>query len=332
MKSNKIVSNIGLDIGTSKVKLVELQALQDTVELVKFDLQPIEPDLGSLLKRLTPSYQAVNISVSGAQTVIRYIDFPKMEEAELKQALKFEAQKYIPFPISEVKLDSYILRTTLADNKMLVLVAAVKKDFVNQRLKIIQEAGFKANIVDLDSLALINAFNFNYPKDENADTKNKAVALLNIGASMSNLSILESGLPVLSRDIHIAGNTLTQKIQDLLSIDPKAAEEAKLNTQKEQLEKVIAAADAVLSDLAKELRVSFDYYESQSTSSVTRIFLSGGGGQMAGLKDALANLLGFEVEYWDPFRKIKIPENIDTEEIKALSGQLAVAVGLALRK
>jgi type IV pilus assembly protein PilM len=255
-----------------------------------------------------------------------------MEEAELKQALKFEAQKHIPFPINEVKLDSYILRDAFVDNKMLVLVAAVKRDFISQRLKIIQEAGFKINIVDLDSIALINAFNFNYPKDENTDTKNKAVALLNIGASMSNLSILENGLPVLSRDIYIAGNNLTQKIQDLLGLDYKAAEGAKFHIEKDKSEKLNTATESVLSDLAKELRVSFDYYESQSTSSVTRIFLSGGGAVMTGFKDALANLLGFEVEYWDPLRKVIIPENIDSKNAQVLSGQLAVAVGLALRR
>jgi len=331
MKSKKTSSNIGLDIGTSTVKLVELKFLKDTVELARFNLEPMQADLNSQLKRIVPS-QAINISVSGVSTVIRYIDFPRMNEVELKQALKFEAQKYIPFPINEVNLDSHILKKGLSDSKMLVLVAAVKKDFINQRLKLIQEAGIKANIIDLDSLALVNAFNFSYSEEERKDLKNKAVALLNIGASMSNLNILENGLPVLSRDIYIAGNNITQKIQDIFSIDVKSAEELKLNIDKERMDKVVTAAESVLSDLAKELRVSFDYYESQSSSSVARILLSGGGSRFSGLKDMLANLLGIEVESWDPFKQIGIAGNIDSERVKALSGQLAVAVGLALRK
>jgi len=331
MKSKKTSSSIGLDIGTSEVKLVELKFLKDAVELARFNLEPIQADLVSLLKRIAPS-QAINISVSGASTVIRYIDFPRMNEDELKQALRFEAQKYIPFPINEVNLDNYILKEDLSDNKMLVLVAAVKKEFINQRLKLIQEAGLKINIVDLDSLALINAFNFSYSKEEDADIKNKTIALLNIGASMSNLNILENGHPVLSRDIYIAGNNLTGRIQDATGIDLKSAEELKPDIDKEKLNKVITAAEPVISDLSKELRTSFDYYESQSASSVSKIFLSGGGSKFAGLKDILANLLSIEVEYWDSLRQISIADHIDSKEAKELSAQLAVAVGLALRK
>ena len=331
MKSKKVSSSIGLDIGTSTIKLVELKFLKDTVELARFNLEPMQADLNAQLKRIAPSC-AINIAVSGAQTVIRYIDFPRMNEDELKQALKFEAQKYIPFAINEVNLGSYILKEDLPDNKMLVLVAAVKKEFINQRLKLIREAGLKINIVDLDSLALINAFNFNYAKEEDAQTKNKTIALLNIGASMSNLNILENGHPVLSRDIYIAGNNFTGKIQDATGIDLKSSEELKPDIDKEKLNKVVTAAEPVISDLAKELRTSFDYYESQSASSLSKIFLSGGGSKFTGLKGTLANLLSIEVEYWEPLRQISIADSIDSKEAKELSSQLAVAVGLALRK
>jgi len=333
MKSKKSSSSIGLDIGTSTVKLVELKVLKDKdiVELVRFDLEPIQADSTPLLKKISPS-QSITISVSGISTVIRYIDFPRMNEDELKQALKFEAQKFIPFPINEVNLDSHILKEGLSDSKMLVLVAAVKKDFITQRLKLIQEAGIKTDIIDLDSLALVNAFNFSYSEEERKDLKNKAIALLNIGASMSNLNILENGLPVLSRDIYAAGNNITQKIQDIFSIDAKSAEELKLNIDKERMDKVVTAVESVLSDLAKELRVSFDYYESQNSSSVVKILLSGGGSKFSGLKDMLANLLSIEVEYWDPLKQISIPDSFDCKQLKELSSQFAVAVGLALRK
>jgi len=331
LKSSGERTSAGLDIGTSTIKLVELKFLKDTVELARFNLEPIQADLSSQLKRIAPS-QAINISLSGASTVIRYIDFPRMKEDELKQALRFEAQKYIPFAINEVNLDSYILKEDLSDNKMLVLVAAVKKEFINQRLKLIQEAGLKTNIVDLDSLALINAFNFNYSKEEDANIKNKTIALLNIGASMSNLNILENGHPVLSRDIYIAGNNLAGKMQDAVGIDLKSIGELEPNIDKEKLNKVVITAESVLSDLSKEIRTSFDYYESQSASSVSKIFLSGGGSKFSGLKDMLANLLGIEVEYWDPLRQISIADSIDSKEAKELSAQLAVAVGLALRK
>lgn len=323
----------GLDIGSSAIKSVELKFAKDTIELTGFGLEPVQEDLISSLKKVSVK-GPINTSVSGASTVIRCIDFPRMSEDELKQAMKFEVQKYIPFGINDVNLDSYILKEKPLDNKLLVLVAAAKKEFVNQRLKLIQEAGLRVNIVDLDSLALANAFNFNYPKDSGEGLKNKTTAILNIGASISNLNIMEEGLPVLSRDIYIAGNNLTQRIQDTFGVDFQSAEELKFNMDKdkEKSGKISVMAEQVLSDLAKELRVSFDYYESQSASFVAKIFLSGGGSKFLGLKDKLANLLTIEVDYWDPLRRLTIADGVDKEKMGKVSNELAVSVGLALRK
>ena len=290
-------------------------------------------DLKPVLKKMAESQgiKTLNLSVSGAATMIRYVSFPTMNEEELRQALKFEGQKHIPFAIESVSLDSYILKPDLPDNKMLVLLVAVKKDALSQRLKSIEEAGLKANIVDIDSIALINAFNFNYYQEKET-LKNKAAALLNVGAAQSNLNIIEGNIPRLSRDIFIAGNNFTQKIADTLGIDFKAAEDLKVNPSNENAEKAVSAVESVLSGLASEIRTSFDYYESQCASSVIKIFLSGGGAKFPGLNGMLANLLGIDVEYWDPLKQINIARNLNAQDIKTLSAQLGVAVGLALRR
>ena len=324
--------SVGMDIGTSAIKTVKLKFSKDSFELCSFNLEPAQIDLGPVLKKIGSSCDTkrINLSISGPSTIIRYVDFPQMNAGELKQALRFEAEKYIPFSIPDVNLDSHILKPDLPNNKMLILLAAVKKESLNQRLKLIEDANLQANLIDLDSLALINAFNFNYAGDDNL--KAKTIALLNIGAHLSNLNILENAIPRLSRDIQIAGNNFTQKLQDTLSIDFKSAEELKLHPDKERLDKITVALESALSGLAREVRASFDYYESQSTANVAKIFLSGGGSLFAGLKDMLVNLLGMEVEYWDPLKKISIPESIDSQKVKALSAQLAVAVGLALRE
>lgn len=293
--------SVGLDIGAAAIKLVKLKSSKGRVQLCDFAVQAAVPDLTAGLKKLIQSQgiQRVNLSVSGPATLTRYVLFPKMNDDELKQALKFEAQKYIPFPIDEVNLDACILKTGLPDNKILVLLAAVKKEFLEQRLKLVADAGLETNTVDIDSLALIKAFNFNYPQDSGA----KAVALLNIGAATTNLNILEDGISCLSRDILIAGNQLSRQLNE-----------------------------AMVANLANEARASFDYYESQGAFSVGKIFLSGGGSLCPGLKDMLVNLLGVEAEYWDPLRKISISEALDALKVKTLSAQLAVAVGLSLRK
>ncbi len=325
--------SIGVDIGVSQVKVVKLKLGRDPAELCSFNAEPTRFELGEALGHLLQGHAGsgdlINISVSGQQSVIRYVNFVRMNNSELRQALKFEAQKHIPFSINEVNLDGSILKDDLPDNKMLVLIAAVKKELVNQRLKLTESLGYRTNIIDIDSLALLNAFNYNYPAEEGED--HKAIALINIGASMTNLDILDDGIPRLSRDLHIAGNAFTQKIADIFGIDFANAEHLKINPDQEKINKVNAGIESALASLAGEIRTSFDYYESQGASNVSKVFLSGGGAKFIGLKEMLAHLLGIEVEYWDPFKKIKIPENIDANKLKSLSGELNVAVGLALR-
>jgi len=317
--------SLGLDIGTATVKLVKLKFTKEgAVELLAFAVKPSLKELSA-----DTDVKQVNVSISGTSAIIRYITFPKMSPQELKQALKFEAQKYIPFPVAELNLGSVILKDDLPDNKMLVLLAAVRKEILSQRVKALDEFGLQARLIDIDSLALINAFNFNYPPQ--ADPKNKSPALLNIGASFSNLNILEDGIPRLSRDIHIAGNNFTQKIADTLGMEFLAAEELKLNPDQESLSKITVLAEGSAASLVSEIRTSFDYYESQGASSVGKIYLSGEGSILSGLKEALASLLGIEVEYWNPLAKINLSPGIDAGKLKGHLAQLPVAVGLALR-
>ena len=320
--------SVGLDIGTSELKLIKTELDKENQQLTSFLVEPVGQNLGAALKRIAQEQglKKVNISVSGPSAIIRYVSLPRMTEEELKQAVKFEVEKHIPFPVSEVNADAHILRNDLADNKMLVLIAAVKKEFLNQRIKLLEEAGLRINTVAIDSVALVNAFNFNYPELD----KTKAVALLNIGAAFSNLNILEGGSPRLSRDIHIAGNNFTRKIADTLGVDLKVAEALKLNPDKERLEKVNSAVDLVLSQLAIETRISFDYHESQSASTVAKIFLSGGASLYPGLKENLANALGVGVDYWDPFKQITLSPQLDALVLKLMGAKLATAAGLAL--
>ncbi|MFH0739173.1 MAG: type IV pilus assembly protein PilM [Candidatus Omnitrophota bacterium] len=321
---------LGLDIGTSGIKFIKLRFVKEGIELCGFGAEPMQADLEPLLKNIAQSQniKKANISVSGPSAIIRYVNFPKMTAQELAQSLKFEAQKHIPFTVSEVNLDAAILKSDLPDNKILVMLAAIKKEFLEQRLKLIESAGLHVSNVDIDSVAIINAFNFNYTKEDLPQSK--SIALLNIGSSFSNLSILEGGMPHLSRDIQVAGNNFTQKLEDVLEIDFKSAEALKLNPDKEKAQKITQALESMLSGLAVEVRTSFDYYESQSTLSVAKIFLSGAGSIFPGFKDILANLLGIEVEYWDPLRKIKVSEEVDAQKAKAIASQLAVAIGIAL--
>jgi type IV pilus assembly protein PilM len=322
--------SFGLDIGSRAIKFVKLKFFKDTIELCAAESAEVQLDVSGVLKKFKHSFEvpSVNIGICGPATVIRYVEFPLMNKAELKQALRFEAQKHIPFSLNDVILDGHILKDNLPDNKMLVLVAAAKKEAIQQRLKLISEAGLRVNRIDIDSISLVNAFNHSYAQEP--DVKNKVVGMLNIGSILSSLNILEDGVPRLSRDIHIAGNNFTQKIADAFGLDFKAAEELKRNPEGERREKAAESVESVLSGLAGEVRISFDYYESQSASSVSKIFLSGGGSRFSGLKEMLANLMGIEVQTWDPCKQIAIPDDLDHQKIQDLGGSMGVAAGLAL--
>lgn len=324
--------SIGLNLGFSAVKLVRLRFHKDSPELCGFAIEHSQADMEDILRKLTqdvPS-KSVNISVSGQQAIIRYIDFPKMKPEELRQALKFEAQKHIPFPVSEVSIDGCILRDDLPDNKMKVLLAAVKKDLIEQRLKLLSAAGLSVNVIEIDSISLVNAFNYNYADDDKV--KNKTVALLNIGSATSNLNIIENGLLAMSRDIAIGGNNLTQRIADSAGVDFKAAEVLKTGKDKKLDAKAVAAIEPVFAKLAQEVRTSFDYHESRSASSVEGIFISGGASLHPGINELFGTYLGLDVASWDPLRKLKVASTVDQEKLKSVSGQLAVAIGLGLRK
>ncbi len=175
----------------------------------------------------------------------------------------------------------------------------------------------------------MNAFTYSYGAEP--EVGSKTIALVNIGATFSNLTILEGLVPRLSRDIHIAGNNLNQKIMDVFNVDYRQAEALKKSAEPDRALKIKAIADAVMTDLAGEVRTSFDYFESQSTSSVSKIFVTGGGSSGCLGKEMLQSLLGIEVECWDPLRKMTFASEEIEKKCSGLSFMLGIAAGLALR-
>lgn len=322
--SSKSQYTIGLDIGTSAVRMVKLKFEGDTAELADFAIKGKIKEISAELDG-----RKVNTALSGPSALIRYVQFPRMSAPELKQALKFEAQKHIPFSVSELYLDAFILKPEMPDNKMLVLLVAIKKEIVNQRLEIMKSEGLRIEVLDFDSIALVNAFNFSY--GDEPEVKDRTIALLNIGASFSNLNILEGSIPRMSRDIHAAGNNLTQKIMDIFSVDHTTAEYLKRNPDPEKASRIATLAEAALTDIASEVRTSFDFYESQSSSAVSKIFLSGGASIGPTVREMITNVLGLEVDTWDPLKKIVVSERLKEKKVQEAAHELAVAVGLALR-
>jgi type IV pilus assembly protein PilM len=297
---NRTKSKIGLDIGTSSVKVLALsQQKTGGFQLDFFAVCPIEGErskekIVEAIRRAVASsetkIQSVTMSVSGQGVVVRQVLFPKMSEGELKSALQFEAEKLIPFGINEVYIDAQVIDQNAEGNKMKVLIVASKKDLVDEYLGYINEAGLEAGVIDCDAIAVTNAFIFNNP----GAGKDKTVALLNIGASMTNVCILKNEALNFTRDIPV----------EVKNIDT----------------------------LENQVRLSFDYYENQFGKGIDGIYASGGGAKETPLLQRFSQAFGLEVSAWDPTKNLNVSPKVDAQAIKGVSGQLAVCVGLAIRR
>lgn len=346
-KSNPL---FGLDIGSSAIKLVQLKESKGKYELVKFGIQPLDPELivdGTVMdagrvveaiKALLSAQQIktkdVVLSVSGHSVIVKKITLPSMTEDELEESIRWEAEQYIPFDINDVNLDFHILGSTDGPEgrgQMSVLLVAVKKDKLTDYTALVTEAGLSPAVVDVDAFALENMFEVNY-----GGGGDRVVALVNIGASVMNINMLKNGVSSFTRDISIGGNKITESLQKELALSYGDAERAKrgeipAGMDRERVDAVIAAMNT---EVAAEIGRSFDYFKTTSAQEgIDRLVLSGGGSKTAGLSAMLAERLGTAVESADPFKEIVIPEKgVDAQFVKENAVLGAVSVGLGLRK
>ncbi len=325
-------SNIGLDIGTYSIKLIELLSLskkEGKFKLINFLSQPLmnkkkEEVLAEVVAGAEIKNRRVNICMGGEPVIVRLITMPKMNPEELKSSLKFEAEKYIPFNIEEVQVQAQILKDNLKDNKMQVLVAAAKKKNIEALINLVSGAGIKPKIIDVDSFALYNAYEVNHK--ELRETQ----LLLNMGAKVTNIDILEDGLLNFSRDVFIGGDTFTQQLMKTFGIGEAEAEVLK-KEPKDKKDEVSESLKPAFFNLKNEVSSSIDYFESQSEKKIRKIGLSGGSAYLAGLSDFFEENFEIEVEAWDPLAAIENEPSVDVEKLNKIKSQFAISVGLALR-
>ncbi len=329
-------SNVGLDIGSSSIKLMELINLKEKQVIINAASQGMENfSISQALKQLYTDNKienkSVNVSISGHGVVTRCIHMPRMPLAEVKNALSFEAEKYIPFAINEVILDCCILEDASSNDNMLVLFAAAKIPSIEKRIQDIKEAGLDLNLIDIDTIALTNCFFNSFSdseKEEGLDAK--SFALLNIGASFCSLNILNNKLPRFMRDIFAGGKDITKRIVNMLGVEQSEAEKIKFNPG-EKWDNVNLASESIFSNLANEIRLSFDYYETQGNPQITTLYLSGGGAYLNGSVDFFKENLSVDTVLWNPFANLDISEKIDKKYLESNASKFAIATGLALR-
>lgn len=299
---------VGLDVGQLAVRALVISPDKDKPSISSFVSIPLKKanssdSIKKAISSLDTANCRFNVGLSGSGVIIRYITLPQMTKEELRGAIQFEAEKHIPFPVKDVNLDAYILDENLTGNQMLVLLAAVKKEVIEQCLKLMQSVGIEIEICDINTIALINAFLYSQRwQNKKEASESELVALLDIGAKSSSLDIISGSTPRLSRAISVGSVTMDSSNKDTQFLN-----------------------------LSNEIRRSFDFYESQSEGTLKAIFLSGEGARYEGIEEFLVQNLSLPVKFWDPSLNCNIAATADKELLKSESHNLAVALGLALR-
>ncbi len=294
----------GLDIGSDSLKAVEITSSGSITRLSALGIKKISghssdalaDSIKALAEEAKMSAKEVAISVSGPDVIVRFITMPKMKEDDLRSAIKFEAEKFIPFNISDCITDFQVLEKDSGENKTSVLLAVAKKAHVLERMKAVEQAGFAVSLVDVDGFALANSFLRNFPSID----ASKSFALINIGARLTNLSILRGLSIYFTRD-------MVRGAADFM------------------------AAQA-LTGFMDEVRLSFSYYENQRGMGIDEIYISGGAANMAGLREAFTENFGSAPASWNPLQFLDAASlGLDAEFIEKQKHLFAISSGLALR-
>ena len=294
MLRRRIKSLIGLDIGSRAIKAVELTREGHGFVMTGYGQTDVlseeqRPDaILQVLRENSFHTKRVVTAVYGKSVIVRYLSMTRMPEEDLKNAIRYEADKYIPFDVEEVIMDSQALPDDRvgegAENEMRVLLVAVKRALIDDHYRLLTSLGLQPTIIDVDSFAVGNAFELARGGSFYEEDADRAIALLDIGANKTNINIFFGGTSYFTREIYLAGDDFTHAIAKRLGLDIDTAE-ARKRDPGEHPEEVLEAVMPSFDDLANEILLSFDYFENQFDREVEEVFMSGGGSRMAGMED-----------------------------------------------
>ena len=337
---------LGLDIGTSSIKLAELEVGSRGAKLINFGLLPtpsqsvvagdlVEPvgisrAVKELVTQMKTQRRKVATGLWGSSVIVKRISIPRIDEKLVGEQLRWEAEQYVPFDINEINIDFKILKSGNANTEMMdVLLVAAKQDCLIRYQDVIQASGLESEIMDVGGFALANCFEKNY------EAKNDIVLLLNVGCAITNFVVFDRGEVVFCRDTAAGGLTYTLEIQKALSINLDEAETMKLSLSRGQgvPDEVSGVVTATHDVLCEEINSSLDFYLNTSNGGgVQRCYVTGGGSRTPGLMRALTERLKISCNQLDPFTRIKYHDKAFTPDfISEIRDFAAISIGLGLR-
>jgi type IV pilus assembly protein PilM len=342
-KSKKL---LGLDIGSSSIKLAELNVTRSGATLTGFSMIPTPAnsvgtgeltDIGSikmaiqtLVAEIRTKRKNVCTGMWGTAVIVKKITIPQMDKKVVRNQLRFEAEQYIPFDINNVSLAHHILPTAQTPDTMDVVLVAAQNELVAQYSQVIQTAGLKPLIIDVSGFALANIFEANYGR-----FRNEIIGVLNFGANVINFVVIEAGEVVFCRDIPIGGSNYTNEISKSLGVTFHEAEGLKINSsmKKEVPAEVQQIVASVNDQVSEEIRNSLEFLSASSGGIVpSRCYYTGGSAQTEGLIETLVRSTGIPQEELNSFEKIKYSKKLSSSFIQQIQPFSAIALGLGLRE
>lgn len=348
---------VGVDIGSHAIKAVELAPAGARYKVLHAGMTEtpagavkegavVEPQaLGLALRQVLAKAGIkpgrVVSAVGGQAVIVRELKLPPMSDDELKQAARFEAERYIPYGVREVNMDFDVIGETTEDNqrKMVVLLVAARREIVDKHVQALESAGLQPFVLDVESFAVMRALDTQAHRNGDGE----AAVFVDLGAETTDIVITEGGAMRLTRNVNIGGDSLTKAIASRMDMEFKTAEQLKEEKGAVLLEgeplpddkTVLTLHDVmlpILGDLATEIRRSLDYFQTRwRESRVGKVVMSGGTARLANLERFLSLELGVETVVGDPFAACDGPDRVLGGDRKNLAPAMATAVGLAMR-
>ena len=345
---------LGLDIGTSSVKAVQLKKAPIGPELIAYAIAPLprtaveegnikDPQtvvavIKEMLKTSKIRPERNFASISGQNVIMRFTKLPVMTPDELDQTVRIEAEQYVPYAIEEVSITHAVLNEITEEEgggKYSILLVVAQKELVNSYLEVLKSSGVQAEIVDVDTIAAINALENSIMETAGSQEGGEVVAIIDTGARTTNISVLKSGILMFTRNIPIAGNQVTQALmkmnQEFDQAEAIKIQEGEVAIGDTGGNEVAGLVKDTVEELASEIRRSFDYFKAKSREPlIHKIILSGGGANLKSFNTYLSNELGVDVSMGNPLQgvNVTVPE---TDILYNNLQQFTVAIGLALR-
>lgn len=340
---------IGLDIGSSTIKIAEVSLSRSggaTLNAFAIAATPpgsviagdiVDPAavaqaVESMVAQFPSKIKSVATALWGSSVIVKRITIPRMDEKVVGDQIRWEAEQYIPFDINEVNLAYTVLRHASQNpDTMDILLVAARQEHVMKYVEVVESAGLQCSVLDVGGFALANCFEANYRSEQGS-----TIALLNLGASVSNLVLVEGGDVVFCRDLSVGGLTYTNELQKTLSTTSEEAEAMKLSVSSgqpapDEAAQAVRLAHEMISD---EVQASFDFFaNTAAASSIRKCYISGGASRTPGLVEHLGKTLNIGVVQFNPFHKVQINgKNLSSAYAEDIKDFAPAAIGLGLRK